>query len=103
MALSLGWTSMQRDRQPEVMDQPGLDPAEHDRALQGLRRINGISRCVPGLFRQFEALACENPSTQLSVLEPRPQWSTNLCHELSRQGDRQREPAQQRVESNVVK
>jgi 2-polyprenyl-3-methyl-5-hydroxy-6-metoxy-1,4-benzoquinol methylase len=65
----LGWTSMQRDRQPEVMDQPGLDPAEHDRALQGLRRINGISRCVPGLFRQFESLASENPSTQLSVLE----------------------------------
>ena len=67
--MSLGWTSMQRDRQPEVMDQPGLDPVEHDRALQGLRRINGISRCVPGLFRQFESLACENPSTQLSVLE----------------------------------
>lgn len=60
---------MQRDRRPEVMDQPGLDPAEHDRALQGLRRINGISRCVPGLFRQVEALAYETPSTQLSVLE----------------------------------
>ena len=60
---------MQRDRQPEVMDQPGLDPAEHDRALQGLRRINAISRCVPGLFHQVERLASENPSTQLSVLE----------------------------------
>ncbi|WP_413440350.1 class I SAM-dependent methyltransferase [Synechococcus sp. MIT S1220] len=67
--MSLGWTSMQRDRQPEVMDQPGLDPADHDRALQGLRRINGISRCVPGLFRHFETLASETPSTQLSVLE----------------------------------
>ena len=60
---------MQRDRQPEVMDQPGLDPAEHDRALKGLRRINGISRCVPGLFRHVEALAAESPATQLSVLE----------------------------------
>ena len=60
---------MQRDRQPEVMDQPGLDPAEHDRALQGLRRINRISRCVPGLFHHLESLACENPSTPLSVLE----------------------------------
>ena len=60
---------MQRDRQPEVMDQPGLDPAEHDRALQGLRRINAISRCVPGLFHQVERLASDNPSMQLSVLE----------------------------------
>ena len=59
---------MPRDRQPEVMDQPGLDPAEHVRALQGLRRINGISRCVPGLFRHFEKLASESPTTQLSVL-----------------------------------
>ena len=67
--MSLGWTSIQRDRQPEVMDQPGLDPAEHERALQGLRRINGISRCVPGLFRHFETLLSESPSTPLSVLE----------------------------------
>ena len=60
---------MQRDRRPEVMDQPGLDPAEHDRALQGLRRINRISRCVPGLFHHVETLAGESPATQLSVLE----------------------------------
>ena len=60
---------MKRDRQPEVMDQPGLDPAEHDRALQGLRRINAISRCVPRLFHQVERLASENLSTQLNVLE----------------------------------
>jgi len=67
--MSSGWISMPRDRQPEVMDQPGLDPAEHVRALQGLRRINGISRCVPGLLRHFEKLASESPATQLSVLE----------------------------------
>ena len=60
---------MQRDRQPEVMDQPGLDPVAHDQALQGLRRINAISRCVPGLFRHIESLARETPSAQLSVLE----------------------------------
>ena len=59
---------MQRDRRPEVMDQPGLDLAEHDRALQVLRRTNGISRCVPQLFPQVEALAYETPTTQLSVL-----------------------------------
>ena len=65
----LGLPSMQRDRQPEVMDQPGLDSVEHHRALQGLRRINRISRCVPGLFRHLEKLACETPSRSLSVLE----------------------------------
>ena len=67
--MDLGWLPMQRDRQPEVMDQPGLDPAEHQRALQGLRRINRISRCVPGLFRHLETLACKTPSCSLSVLE----------------------------------
>src|SRR4051794_24452050 len=34
----------QRSRRPEVMDQPGLDFTEHARALQGLGRINTISR-----------------------------------------------------------
>ncbi|AII43272.1 SAM (and some other nucleotide) binding motif protein [Synechococcus sp. KORDI-100] len=65
----LGLAPMQRDRQPEVMDQPGLDPVAHDQALQGLRRINAISRCVPGLFRHVETLTRETPSAQLSVLE----------------------------------
>ena len=65
----VGWAPMHRDRQPEVMDQPGLDPVAHVQALQGLRRINAISRCVPGLFRHVETLAREAPSAQLSVLE----------------------------------
>ena len=60
---------MQRDRQPEIMDQPGLNSEDHDRALKGLKRINRISRCIPGLFRHFEALAGDNSSTQLNVLE----------------------------------
>ena len=64
-----GQAPMLRDRKPEVMDQPGLDPAEHDRALRGLRRINAISLCVPGLFRHLEALALESPAESLSVLE----------------------------------
>ena len=64
-----GQAPMLRDRRPEVMDQPGLDPAEHDRALRGLRRINAVSRCVPGLFRHLEALALEFPAESLSLLE----------------------------------
>lgn len=33
-----------RDLQPELMDQPGLDPALHAEALRGLARINRVSR-----------------------------------------------------------
>ena len=58
-----------RDRQPEVMDQPGLDPKEHAKALMGLRRINAISRCSAGLFRPIEALAITQPAKPLRVLE----------------------------------
>ena len=58
-----------RDRQPEVMDQPGLDPKEHAKALMGLRRINAISRCSAGLFRPIEALAITQPAQPLRVLE----------------------------------
>ena len=58
-----------RDRQPEVMDQPGLDPTEHARALNGLRRINAISRCSAGLFHSIQALAIRQPETPLRVLE----------------------------------
>ena len=64
-----GQLPMLRDRRPELMDQPGLDPADHDRALRGLRRINAVSGCVPGLFCHLESLALENPATPLSVLE----------------------------------
>ena len=42
---------MHPDRRPEVMDRPGLDPAEHDRALQGLRRtLFGINAAVVGIL-----------------------------------------------------
>ena len=58
-----------RDRQLEVMDQPGLDPKEHAKALMGLRRINAISRCSAGLFRPIEALAITQPAKPLRVLE----------------------------------
>jgi len=39
----------QRDVQPELMDQPGLDPGLHLHALSGLRRINAISR-IPAIL-----------------------------------------------------
>jgi len=67
--MSWGQALKQRDRQPEVMDQPGLDPAEHARALRGLRRINAISRSSTGLLRLLQALDASGGSTPISVLE----------------------------------
>jgi 2-polyprenyl-3-methyl-5-hydroxy-6-metoxy-1,4-benzoquinol methylase len=58
-----------RDRQPEVMDQPGLDPAEHARALAGLRRINRISGLAGSLLAPIEALARRRDGAPLRVLE----------------------------------
>src|SRR5260370_18120119 len=49
----------QRRSRPEVMDQPGLDPAQHARALRGLARINWWSRSSgilwPALLAQARA------------------------------------------------
>jgi SAM-dependent methyltransferase len=51
----------QRRLRPEVMDQPGLDPAQHARALRGLARINWWSRSSgilwPALLAQARAAA----------------------------------------------
>ena len=33
----------QRHREPELMDDPNLDPALHHQALVGLRRVHSIS------------------------------------------------------------
>jgi 2-polyprenyl-3-methyl-5-hydroxy-6-metoxy-1,4-benzoquinol methylase len=48
---------MPRNRRPELMDQPGLDLAEHVEALRGLRRINALSRVGSVLWPPIEALA----------------------------------------------
>jgi 2-polyprenyl-3-methyl-5-hydroxy-6-metoxy-1,4-benzoquinol methylase len=41
----------ERDRRPELMDQPGLDSETHRRALSGLRAANVISRTSQVLWR----------------------------------------------------
>lgn len=58
-----------RQRMPEVMDQPGIDPADHARALVGLRRINALSRCSASLFAPIAALAERQPGQPLRVLD----------------------------------
>lgn len=47
----------QRHRQPELMDQPDLDEAEHARALRGLARVNRLSRSAAILWPTLRAMA----------------------------------------------
>lgn len=46
-----------RHRQPELMDDPALDPAEHRRALAGLARINRLSGSAKVLWPALRKLA----------------------------------------------
>ncbi len=50
-------SQLQRNRQPELMDQPGLKFAEHAKALRGLRRINLLSRTSAVFWRPIARLA----------------------------------------------
>ena len=46
-----------RNRQPELMDQPGLDEGLHAHALRSLSRINRISRTSAMIWRPIRKLA----------------------------------------------
>ena len=58
---------LQRNRQPELMDQPGLKFAEHAKALRGLRRINLLSRTSAVFWRPVARLARELGSTERPI------------------------------------
>lgn len=57
-----------RHRVDELMDQPGLDPKTHSRALRGLSRINALSRSDSILWPPIARLA-HLSSTSLRVLD----------------------------------
>jgi SAM-dependent methyltransferase len=57
-----------RNRQPEIMDQPGLDPRRHQAALRGLSRINFFSGSARTLWPPLLRLARERPGP-ISVLD----------------------------------
>lgn len=58
-----------RQRIPERMDDPSLDPAEHRRALAGLARINRISGSAELLWPRISRLARRNRQQPLRVLD----------------------------------
>lgn len=45
-----------RALEPELMDDPGIAPEVHERALAGLRRINALSRSGAGVWRAMRPL-----------------------------------------------
>lgn len=60
----------QRHREPELMDQPGLDAALHAHALDSLQRINHLSRTAATLWRAIRALPRSDVSTTpLTILD----------------------------------
>jgi SAM-dependent methyltransferase len=59
----------ERLRRPELMDQPGLDQAEHARALIGLRRINRVSQSAAIYWPELRRLAQTHPGRLLRVLD----------------------------------
>jgi SAM-dependent methyltransferase len=56
-----------RERVPELMDDPGLDPAEHRRALAGLARLNRVSDSPGVLWPAIKELARGGPLRVLDV------------------------------------
>jgi 2-polyprenyl-3-methyl-5-hydroxy-6-metoxy-1,4-benzoquinol methylase len=58
-----------RRRQPELMDQPELGETEHFAALQGLARINWLSRSEAILWPQIKRLAQANRGSTIRVLD----------------------------------
>lgn len=59
----------QRQREPEVMDDPALDPQRHAMALRGLSRLNGLSGSVAIVWPPILRLARQLKVTNLRVLD----------------------------------
>lgn len=58
-----------RKLEPELMDQPGLDPARHRQALAGLARINFLSLTAGSFFRPLLALQRRLGRERLRILD----------------------------------
>jgi 2-polyprenyl-3-methyl-5-hydroxy-6-metoxy-1,4-benzoquinol methylase len=58
-----------RDRQPELMDDPTLDPHEHQHALRGLARLNWLSRSFASFTPALEQLARDVAPSPLRILD----------------------------------
>jgi 2-polyprenyl-3-methyl-5-hydroxy-6-metoxy-1,4-benzoquinol methylase len=59
----------QRHKQPEIMDYPGLEIIQHQKALRGLARINWISASNAILWKPIHRLALEKSDRPIRVLD----------------------------------
>jgi 2-polyprenyl-3-methyl-5-hydroxy-6-metoxy-1,4-benzoquinol methylase len=59
----------ERNLQPELMDQPELDPRSHARALAALRRVNVLSCTASIVWSAIRPLARSQPDRPLRVLD----------------------------------
>ena len=58
-----------RQRQPELMDQPGLEACAHRKALAGIKRVNGISRIGCVLWREIAHVARDHHLEEVRILD----------------------------------
>jgi 2-polyprenyl-3-methyl-5-hydroxy-6-metoxy-1,4-benzoquinol methylase len=54
---------------PEIMDEPGIDPGAHVRALAGLRRINRVSHTAERMSQPIWRLAQSDRLARISLLD----------------------------------
>jgi SAM-dependent methyltransferase len=69
MRKTLAASSAYRWRKPELMDQPGLAPEAHERALLGLGRINRVSRSAAILWPSLAELIERKHGGPIRVLD----------------------------------
>lgn len=81
-----------RERIPELMDDPGIDPAAHRAALAGLARINRISCSADILWPPIRKLLQRDPTRTLRVLDVAT-GSGDVPHALAKRGERRLEVA----------
>jgi 2-polyprenyl-3-methyl-5-hydroxy-6-metoxy-1,4-benzoquinol methylase len=67
--IPVGMSLDRRRRQPELMDQPGLDEVAHAQALRGLERINSWSGSVRILWPAIRGLLQENKGRPVRILD----------------------------------
>jgi len=58
-----------RQRQPELMDQPGLDKRAHRKALAGIQRVNGMSRIGRVLWREVDRVITQRHLERIRLLD----------------------------------
>ena len=58
-----------RERHPELMDQPGLDPVLHAQALRGLARVNWLSGTANIIWNTIRPIISASPENPVRVLD----------------------------------